>query len=229
MVSQMLHAAARMRAECATRLALTVIVCTTASWSCRDAGDNAGYRLEDPPLERERALLQLAADDGEQAVDELSLALRSDPDEEMRETAVVRLGELGREEAIEPLATAAATDPGDHVRRRAREALGRIGGPRAARRLVGLWSAGDLTSDERIQNLAVSVALKRIGEEALPAVRDALDAEQTRIRREAARLLGDIGTAEDIPRLEEVAANAEYSVASDARRGLEELRTRLDE
>lgn len=119
-------------------------------------------------------------------------------------TLVVALGDLEAAEAVPVLVRVIRGYVG--VRSLTAKALGKIGDPRAAEALI------EALQDKKSRNLQLA-ALKSLGRlrhrEAVPAVRQFLDAPDPRLRRTAALALGALGDRAAIPQLLEIARNDE--------------------
>ena len=137
---------------------------------------------------RESLARALGRTDGPEAVPALALVVADDPDEGVRESAALALGKTWSEEAVEPL-IGALGDPHSTVRGAAADALANTWSDRAADPLR-LAAAEDPSAQVRERALR---ALARLGaDEAMAALRRAMQDPSPRIRRMATEMLSMI-------------------------------------
>jgi HEAT repeat protein len=153
------------------------------------------------------------------AVNSLILAMRNDPDEEVRWKAASALGKIGDSKAVEPLIEA-IYDYDWNVRKQAANALGIIGDLNAVSHLIDAledseWNVrkyaaialGKMRDKKAIPILVEALededadvrwksmlALEKLGESAVDPLIDALKSKNWRLRARAVEILGKIGS-----------------------------------
>ena len=147
---------------------------------------------------------------------ELRAAL-SDRNPDVRWRAAMALGELRDAGAVSGL-TLALRDGEPLVQRMAGEALAKIGGRAATTALIAaLDSAQESTAQ------AAMAAMESMGEDAVPALGNALTAPQARTRLNAAVVLGYIGSPSARPALQLATIDSDPAVRSAVRLALAQL------
>lgn len=157
----------------------------------------AAFAQELPTLapEAKATLLRaLAARGDSEGLTELVNKLATDDDATIREAAIVALGRLGGASSV-PVLVAALKDGANGAR--ARQSLIELRGDGVAASLVQQFESG--AEAQRPEVLGVLAERRQV--EALPVARQMLNNEDSRLRQTAVKVLGDLGTQEDLPRL----------------------------
>ncbi|NLF08964.1 MAG: HEAT repeat domain-containing protein, partial [Pirellulaceae bacterium] len=110
-------------------------------------------------------------------------------------------------------------DDSTTIRRSALKALGQLKATEAIDRIIEQWPK---------DSIPVSAALRAMGEAAEPAVLKLLETSgNNRVRRDACRVLGEIGTEKSLAALEKIEKDADRSMQLHARMALSNLRRKL--
>jgi serine/threonine protein kinase/cytochrome c551/c552 len=168
---------------------------------------------------RQEALDRLARAEPAQLKPEITAALTrlaGDPDAAVRKSALAALATWLGADAVPTLATALKDDD-LWVRRAALDALGSIKTPRAAQAIASAMAA---------DRHHAAAALKRIGPPAEDAALALLTHDDAWVQLEAAKTLGEIGSAKSLPALAKAQTSTDGLVRMAADQAAQAIRTR---
>ncbi len=182
----------------------------------------AGYveALDSPDLFVRRDATEALGKLGNKRAIETLINKLSDSSSGVSSNAAEALGRLGNKRAVEPLIKALG-DPDSYVRRDAAEALGRLGNKRAVEPLITRLS----DSNSNIRSNAAQ-ALERLGatkEQIVAGYIEALDSSDLDVRRDAARILGELGNKRAVEPLINRLSDSNSNIRSNAAQALKKL------